>query len=128
MSFFFILSEYIVWHYSRAILDLVKIYGNLLWFIFNFFSIPLLFKTWFAPWRRLNENYPSFFDGWEFFSTLIINILMRLVGFFVRTVLLIIGLGVYLFLIVSFPVVMALWLLWPVVIIGILFWGLSYIF
>lgn len=91
MPIFLLPFSYLGWHYTLAFLDLFQIYRNFLWFIYHFFSLPVLGRTLLAPWRRLGEDYPSHLDLGGTLATLFINSLMRLVGFLIRSAVLIFG-------------------------------------
>lgn len=112
------LIHYVWWHYTTAIADLVRNYLNLSTFLKNFFSLSHLTRNLFSPWRRLGEEYPSgHLDIGAFFSTLIVNTLMRLVGLVIRLVLLVWGLmimmaGLFIFIIILFA-----WLTLPFILI-----------
>ena len=67
------------------------LFRNILWFVFHFFSIGLLLRTFASPWQRLGEAY-SRSSGSSFFETFVINTIMRLVGMCVRTVVIACGL------------------------------------
>ena len=68
------------------------IWKNMLWFVQSFFSIKLLLKTFFSPWKRLQERHYRSEGISEFFANIIVNTLMRIVGIVIRTVVIIIGL------------------------------------
>src|SRR3989344_3793413 len=86
MSVISLLKSYIGWHYSLALEAWWLIYTNCLWFLFNFFSVSILIRTLFSPWRRLTESYPTSFAPGAAAEILIINLLMRAVGLVIRTV------------------------------------------
>jgi hypothetical protein len=120
--------NYIVWHYTKAFHNVWGIWANFLWFVYHFFSLPILARTFFDPWQRMGEEYKKGFDPKEFFSTLVVNTLMRIVGVFMRFFVMVIGLvslGAVFFLgIVSFVV----WAALPVLILFFLAKGaLSFI-
>ena len=123
-----ILQNYILWHYSRSFVDLSRIWMNFLWFFYHFFSIPDLFRTWFLPWKRLQEPYKKGLDVGAFFSTLIVNILMRIVGFFARTVILLFGVLFITMTALLGAAVFLAWLLLPVVSIASFLGGLFLLF
>ncbi|HBM45944.1 MAG: hypothetical protein UT05_C0001G0079 [Parcubacteria group bacterium GW2011_GWF2_38_76] len=112
--------RYVVWHYTRAIKDLFTIWINFIWFTFNFFSIPLLLKTFFSPWKRLGEERKGFFDV----TFIIIDTIMRLFGIFLRSITIIIGLVFVILVIALGPVALTLWLVWPLIILYLLTKGL----
>lgn len=112
--------RYFVWHYTRAIHDLFYNWLNFIWFTFNFFSISLLFKTFFSPWKRLGEKRKGFFD----FTFIIIDIIMRLFGILMRTVAIIIGIIFTILVVLSGPLILLLWIIWPAAILYLLSNGL----
>lgn len=120
--------SYIIWHYTRAFIDLLKIWVNILAFLLNFFSFKTIIKTFFSPWHRLGESYSGKVDPFELFSSLIINILMRLVGIFLRTIILIVSLVVISLAFVLAFLTFIIWLLWPIIIIFSFVYGFIIIF
>lgn len=121
MKILLIIPYYLSWHYSRALKNFVSIWFNLVSFVFSFFSVPTLFKTLFAPYKRLKEEYSGGFDPEDFFGTIIVNTLMRIVGLFLRSILIIIGLicTISTFILGGFS--FFIWLLLPILIPFIFF-------
>ncbi|MSR78646.1 MAG: hypothetical protein EXS59_00665 [Candidatus Taylorbacteria bacterium] len=117
---------YIIWHYTRAWRDMMRLVSNYLWFVGNFFSINLLLKTLISPWKRLSVSGGK--GGEEsFVGAFIINTLMRIVGLFIRLFTISIGV-VCLIAVVGLSVLVALvWLCLPAIIIGMFFAGVGYI-
>lgn len=101
--------KYVTWHYTRGLRDCSVLTIGFLRGIAHFFSLITLLKTLFVPWRKLTETYRGGFDPESFFSSLVVNTLMRLVGFFVRSIVIVIGV---IALIAAFFVGVALILLW----------------
>lgn len=91
MRVFSFVPYYIAWHYTRAYRDGFGLYKLLLRFLYQMFSIELLSKTLFAPWQRLAERYNRTLNFSDILSTFIVNSLMRIVGFFIRLIVIIIG-------------------------------------
>lgn len=117
MNIFLLVPHYIVWHYTQAISNLFAIWGNLIWFLYNFFSIKLLFQTLLSPFERLTEESKGGLDIESFFSALIVNTLMRIVGFFVRSIVIIIGLLSILLLFLGGLFLFIIWLFIPFLIL-----------
>ncbi len=117
MSFLYLIPFYAKWHYIEGFRDLSHNWKSFIFFILHFFSLGLLVRTWFAPFRRLNEAYKREFDAEVFFETLVANTLMRMVGFVLRTVVILIGLFVLLLTVVFGPVAFVLWALAPLVVL-----------
>jgi hypothetical protein len=114
-SFF---AAYVKWHYGRGLRELFGVAGNFLWFISHFFSFKLLVKTLFAPWKRLGENYEGGLDLKAFASTLVVNTLMRIVGFITRTLVLFVGSVSYILASVFSFFIFAIWVLAPAILLG----------
>jgi len=110
---------YILWHYTRGLVDCIKLGFGFVRFFFHFFSIPILLKTFFAPWQKLEERYAKGFDPKKFFSTLVINILMRAVGAIIRLFTIIIGLVALFGACVFSLVMLAFWIILPVLIVAL---------
>lgn len=123
MQFFILGYYYILWHYTRAFLDIIKIWMNAFWFVYHFFSIRILFSTLFSPWRRMGENYKKGFDASEFFSSLLINTIMRIVGIIIRMAVIIIGLLALVAVFIGGIIFLIIWLFLPFVIIAMLVRG-----
>lgn len=107
---------YLKWHYGKAICSLTKIWGNFLFFIYEFFSIRLLVKNFFDPWKRMAEDYPKGFDLKKYFYIFIANSIVRIVGIIMRTILILIGLTGYILLALLYPVALILWIFLPIII------------
>jgi len=117
--------RYIVWHYSKAFVDIWGILKNFLWFFYHFFSIPVLFSTLFEPWKRISEKKRSGFEIFDFFSVLIINTTMRTIGFLMRIILITIGsISIVLVFVVGL-LFFVLWIFVPIIIIAVLIAGIT---
>ncbi len=121
---------YIRWHYTRAILELFANIKNFLGFLYSFFSIRTLSLTFFSPWLGLGERYKENapLDFADHLSSFFVNSMMRLIGVFVRTFVILVGLIAMLCGAVIGILVMVLWILYPALIILVLFSGLRLMF
>jgi hypothetical protein len=118
MHFLSIAKDYLVWHYSRASSDIVHIWWNYLWFVNHLFSVPDVFMTWLAPWRRLQEEEINIVkDPQGYFANLFINLIMRIVGFVMRTALLAIALSGFVIIFALGASFLLLWTLLPILIV-----------
>ncbi len=114
MKFFMIAPYYLYWHYTRGITELSKNLLNFLIFELNFFSVKDLLLTLFAPFQRLRESYGnSIVDFESIASAFVVNTLMRIIGFIVRSVILIVAFIVLLISTLLVPVLLILWLVLP---------------
>lgn len=125
-AFFF---GYIFWHYSTALVDILRVWGNMLWFVHHFFSTKMLAKTLFSPWQRMHESYPKKgrFDPQYLIGTLVVNLLMRLVGALVRLFFIALSLIASVIVFLFGVIFMLFWFLAPVVIVYLFFIGLGFV-
>ena len=126
MGFVQVLYYYIVWHYTKAWSDMFRVIGNYLWFVSNFFSIALLSRTLFSPWRRLAISGGKGKED-SFFGVLAINTLMRLVGFGIRAATIIAGFFSLLVTVAISCLGAIVWLMFPVVVFFLLTAGFGYV-
>lgn len=117
---------YINWHYTKAWSDILRIIANYLWFVGNFFSIELLAKTLFSPWKRLNISGGRNQED-SFFVALFINTLMRFIGFGVRMLTIIIGMIALIITAAISCVAVIVWFVFPAIFLFLFFAGLGYI-
>lgn len=122
------LPYYLAWHYSRALHEMYGVFGNFIWFFYNFFSIPTLLATLFAPFKRMDEGYKKGLNLEAFFETLIVNTLMRLVGMFLRLVLILMGIISLALVCVGYVFVLVAWLFAPLFALGLLASALLFLF
>jgi len=128
MSPFVIFPYYLAWHYTNAIKDFFGIWGNMIWFTYQYFSIPILLRTLFSPFKRLKEYSKGGLDMGSFLESLAVNLIMRIVGFILRSMVIAIGLTVLIFSIIIGIAVFFLWLVLPFLIVFLLVTGLIGIF
>lgn len=74
--------EFFAWWYSRGFVSFAKRIGNLIGRIWATFSVPLLFRTLFAPWKRITTDSGKTLQ--ERTKAAGDNAISRLVGFTVR--------------------------------------------
>jgi hypothetical protein len=116
---------YLRWHYTQGVIDLVNNIINFLWFVYNFFSIPLLLRTFFVPFHRLQETAVKGFNIEQWAQALLVTTLMRLVGALLRTFLIAIGI---IFLVAVFTggsILLLAWLTMPLLLTFLVGLGLT---
>ncbi len=128
MLFVSILHHYLLWHYTHAFLEIFHVWTNFFWFIVNFFSIPQLLRSLFSPWKRITEERKRSFDFEDIAGVVIIGLFSRLIGFILRSVIIIIGFFALIFLLVFLFIVYTFWLLAPAFMIGSLVYGVILMF
>ncbi|MEK7610464.1 MAG: hypothetical protein AAB468_01815 [Patescibacteria group bacterium] len=123
-----IMLRYLGWHYSAAVNNWWHLYHDFVWFFYHFFSIDLITRTMFRPWRRLREPYVTGFDpvGWA--GTFILNCIMRIVGILIRLCWLVSSLIFIFALALAGPLILISWLILPLVTTGLWIIGLYLLF
>ena len=87
-----LLLSYLKWHYLDATRDILRGWGNILWFILNYFSVSLLLRTLFSPWRGIQWGKRKGFYPGDMLFTLMSNLTSRILGAIVRSFLIMTGL------------------------------------
>ena len=87
-----IISLWFSWYLYEMPKEILQGWRNFLLFGLNFFSIPLLLKTLFSPWKRYSWKRQRGFDIGEYFSILVSNLMSRILGAIVRIVFIFLGL------------------------------------
>lgn len=127
MKSILIILGYLKWHYGKAVISLSKIWKNFLFFMAEFFSLRLLFHNFFDPWKRMSDNYPKSFNLKKYFYAFLTNLIVRIIGIIMRTLLIIIGLLSLFGLILIYPLAIIIWLILPLIIAALLSTGLTLI-
>lgn len=119
---------YLRWHYTRALADLMVIASNFLWFVYEFFSIPLLLRTLLVPFRRITETPQRTLDIGAWFAAKTVNTLMRLVGAMVRLWVITLGFVSLCSVALLSGIAFCLWLAAPLLLIALAFIGVLLVF
>jgi len=118
-----IFLQWLSWHFFDVPRSILIAWKNFLRFNLNYFSIPLLLKTLFSPWRRYQFTYGKGFDIGRYFTVFFSNLIFRLLGAVMRGFLIIIGLLVEIFIIFAGIIMFFGWLLFPALLIAGLIFG-----
>jgi len=116
------------WQFNEVPNFLLGVWNNYIMFASNYFSLPILFKTFFSPWRKYRWRYPKSWDVKEFFNTLISNLFSRVIGAVMRLFLIVFGILFQIFILLAGSVMFLLWLFMPIIIIAGLLFVLIYQF
>lgn len=108
MKFFKLIPYYLAWHYSGGISSFIMIWGNYLWFIRQYFSIGMLFKSFFRPYVRLVEKVYTE-------STTVYMISMIVLGVILRTFLILLGVTTYLSALILGFLLFLIFLILPII-------------
>ena len=91
--------------------------------IYSYFSISILLRTLFDPWKR--DNYTMENGSLQDKMKLALdNLISRVVGFIIRLITMIFGLLVTVIFFLLMILVLIIWLLLPVLIIGLIVNGI----
>jgi hypothetical protein len=116
------------WYYGEAVKNVLTAWRNFIIFAVNYFSIPLLFKTLLAPWKRDITKKPHGLDFKKFFEYIVFNAISRGVGFVVRVFTIIAGIIYFILTIALGVMFFILWLILPFIILGLLIFAIILLF
>ena len=91
--------------------------------LFDLFSLRAIFKTLFAPWKRDVLSYEGL-TLQQKFSVWTLNMASRLIGFLIKSVVLLSFIIIFAITIIIFFGLFLLWLAFPLAVIGLIFFGL----
>ena len=112
-----IIIQWLCWQFFDVPRDILKTWRNFLLFNLNYFSILLLLKTLFSPWRKYRWEYPKGFDIGKYFEVFTSNLISRIMGTIMRVMLIFIGVLVEFFIILLGIIVFFSWLILPIFLI-----------
>jgi len=121
-------TQYLIWQFFDVPRELIKAWKNFLLFNSNYFSIPLLIKTFFSYWRRYKWSYGRGFDIGRYLEVFFSNLISRVLGAVVRSFLIFFGSIVEIFIVFVGFIVFIGWLINPVILIAGLIFGFKIIF
>ncbi|OHA88017.1 MAG: hypothetical protein A2653_01625 [Candidatus Zambryskibacteria bacterium RIFCSPHIGHO2_01_FULL_43_25] len=125
MWLLYVIPDYTRWHYSGGLKALWRNVRVFFTFLVHLFSLPILVRTIFLPWRRMNESYKKGFDPGDFFSTLVVNTVLRLVGFVIRLVVILVGVCLLALATICSVLIVLSWLLAPLIVVFLLSLGFA---
>ncbi len=117
-----IFIQYLEWYFLDRVKIILSAWKNFLIFYLNYFSIPILLKTLFSPWRRISEGYGKTFNPQQYIEAFVFNAMSRVIGGIIRTCFLIIGVFCTSIVLILGFVFLIIWILGPV----LFFTGLAY--
>lgn len=115
--------QYLAWHFYDTSKGILGGWQNCLRFNLNHWSVPLLFRTWFSPWRRYHSSYGKGFSFTRYFEAFTFNMTSRVLGAIMRTFLIVFGLLTEIFVFLAGASVFLLWLILPVLLFAGIFYG-----
>jgi hypothetical protein len=112
------------WYYCEALKDVLQGWKNYIIFAAQYFSIPLLLRTLFSPWKRDITKKPRGLDLKKLFEYLSYNAISRGIGFFVRSLTIIVGIIFLFFVIIAGAIFFVLWIFLPLLVLGLLIFAI----
>ncbi len=112
-----IFLQYLIWQIFDVPKNILAAWRNFLKFGLNYFSIFLLLKTLFSPWRKYKMSYGKGFDIGRFFEVFSANLISRILGAIMRIILIFIGFLAEIFIILGGIIVFLGWLISPFLLI-----------
>ena len=125
MGIFF---QALVWQFFDMPRAILRAWKTFLWFNLNYFSVPILLKTYFSHWRRYRYPYGKAFEFWKNIETFVFNMMSRIIGAILRTVFIIIGLATEILIILIGIIIFLGWFVLPFFLVFGLIFGISLLF
>ena len=123
-----ILVSYLIWYFFDVPREILKGWKNFLVFNLNYFSIPLLLKTFFTHWRQYKWSYGRGFDPWRYFEAFFSNLISRVLGAIMRAILISLGTITEAFILIFGIILFFGWIFLPIFIVLGLFFGIKLLF
>lgn len=117
----------LVWQFFDVPKAILGAWKTFLLFNLNYFSVPILLRTFFSHWRRYYYSYGKRWDPKRYFEAFVFNMMSRIIGAILRTVFIVLGLAVEILIILGGAVVFLGWLVLPFFLIFGLIFGLKLI-
>ena len=118
-----IFIQYLEWQFSDVPKNIWAGWENCLRFNLNYWSVPLLLKTLFSHWRRYQSSYGKGFNFKRYFEAFTFNMISRVLGAIMRSVLIVLGLLTEIFVFLAGAIVFLIWLILPFLLVGGFFYG-----
>jgi hypothetical protein len=128
MQIALLIPEYFVWHYTTALRLCLNIVSNFIWFTYNFFSIPILLKSFFSPLKHAEEHFKSSFRHTLPIEVIIAELVSRFVGLVFRACVIFFGVTLSVAIALIGLCFFVFWLFLPFIIIALIFEGINNLF
>lgn len=112
-----IFFSWIKWHYFLQAREIFIKWRNVLLFIVNYFSIPLLLRTYLSPWKMYRWSYGRGFYFERYFEVMVSNAFSRILGAIMRTFLIIAGVFSVFLTFICGMLALLFWMIIPLLII-----------
>jgi hypothetical protein len=116
------------WQFFDVPKGILNGWKNFLKFNLNYFSVPLLLRTFFSHWRRYRYSYGRGFSPARYFEVFVFNVMSRVIGAVLRTFLIVTGILTEILIFSVGLFVFLGWLVLPVILITGFFYGFKLLF
>ena len=123
-----IFFQYLIWQFWESPKSVLQGWRNFLKFGLNYFSLSLLLKTLFSPWRKYAWSYGKGLDIKRYIEVFFSNLISRILGAILRIFLIIFGILFELFIFLAGLIVFLGWLALPLLLILGFFYGGKFLF
>jgi len=123
-----IIYLWLEWQFFDAPKSILKGWRNYLKFNLNYFSVPVLLKTFFSHWHRYRYSYGKGFNAGRYFEAFTFNLMSRIIGAVLRLFFIFLGLLIEVFIILAGAVIFFGWLILPFLLITGIFYGFKILF
>ena len=124
----YILIQYLTWQFFDSPREILKAIKNFLLFYLDYFSIPLLLKTFFWHWHKYSYSYGKSFNPGRYFEAFAFNMMSRVVGAILRAFFIIAGVAAELVILFFGALIFFIWILLPFAATFFLVFGFNLIF
>lgn len=122
-----IFIQYLEWYFLDGTLRVLRGWKNAIVSYFNYFSISILIKTLFSPWKGISSGYGKGLDINRYIEAFVLNSMSRIIGMITRIIFLIIAVIVEFFVILGGLLVLIIWLAAPLLVFISIYYGFSII-
>jgi len=119
--------DFFIWYYKDTVKTVLAVWKNYLWFNLNYFSLPILIKTFFSPWKKYHSFYKGPFEIWANLETLVFNLMSRIIGAIIRFFLLLSGLALEILILATGTGFFLIWICLPALIIFFFLAGIYFL-
>ena len=120
--------QYLEWYFVDRTLRILKLWKSSILSYFNYFSISILIKTFFSPWKGISEGYGKGIDFKRYIEAFTLNTMSRIIGMITRIIFLTIAFFVEILIIIGGFFALIFWLVAPLLIFLSIYYGFSIIF
>jgi hypothetical protein len=115
-----IFAQYLIWHFYDQPRKILKTWKGFLLFNLNYFSLLLLLKTFFSPWRQYKWYYPRGLDIPKYLEVFFSNMISRVLGAILRTVIIFFGIFFEILILILGFLIFVGWFILPALLVFIL--------